>query len=151
MQKIDSRNDHDFVSRLSEDAYRITERVTTAVNKCSGAMDRESLDEASLASEVVSIYDLLGIWCFEALEVPAVGIRREIQDNMDYYLDFKDEKVVVAHINGETFDSLYILKDGNITFSHINIASLKLSFKENSLLMHNYLGTTIIFRKLKIG
>lgn len=99
------------------------------------------------ASGSIPHESLIGNWYFEAVEVPKMGIRRGVLNQEDYYFEFCENGMAVAHIHGDTYETSYFLDDDCITFAHADLATLKLLLEKDRLRMHNYLGTTMIFRK----
>lgn len=114
--------------------------------KKAGILHSKIVNAVMPDAESSPVTALDGIWCFDALEVPAIGIRRE-EKGKDYFFEFSAKGNVVAHVNGTVFRTSYVIREGCVLFGQAELAAMKLEIDQDKLKMKNYLGATLVFSK----
>lgn len=130
---------------MAREAAADARELTRKTIETSGKYRRRSLNMAVPTDEQVCEENILGHWSFEAVEIPGVGIRREIGNNGNYSFEFFGNGCAIAHVNGRSYKTAYTVKEGCIAFEHAELASLKLELSDDRLRMHNHLGAELVF------
>lgn len=126
----------DLAKKAFDDAASLRRSILNAA-----APDGEERDEASVT----------GCWAFESVELSGIGLRRSGTEMDDYYFELLPDGKAIVCVYGDTYETAYMVAEGCISFSNMELAAMKLSLLDGKLCMRDYLGTSITFARINKG